>query len=377
VIANLGIIIFGIALPKMFGMGIESQAWGALAGVLIGSLFIQLPAIRRSGLSIQPLWDCKDAGVRQVLRSLAPIIFGLSSGQIIALSLPRFFATALHPGDITALDNANRLMQVPLAVLASGPAIALYPTLSLLFAQNKTDEMREQLATATRRTLVLMLLATALLMALRFPVIHLLLEHGKFDKADTKFTSGVLFFYAAGLIGLGAQQMLARGFFAAGDARATVVIGVLASAIFAALAVLVARGDFGAEGLALAATIAISLLAVFMAVWLAKKLDGWDEGETPRTLIKAAIAAAITYFVTLQAQRWLGGALSTFDTMHTPGLIKLMARATVVIGGATLGTIIFALIAGVLGVRELGPLARLAPGKRNRGGSKYFRSTRF
>jgi putative peptidoglycan lipid II flippase len=377
VIANLGIIIFGIALPKIFHMGIESQAWGALAGVLVGSVFIQLPAIRRSGLTIAPLWDLKDAGVKRVLTSLAPIVFGLSSGQIIALSLPRFFATALHPGDITALDNANRLMQVPLAVLASGPAIALYPTLSLLFAEGKTDAMREQLATAVRRTLVLMLLATALLMALRFPVIHLLLEHGKFDKADTNFTSGVLFFYAAGLIGLGAQQLLARGFFAMNDSRATVIIGVFSSLVFGVLAWLIVQGNYGASGLALAATIAITLLAVFMAAWLTRKLGGWDEGATLRVLVKAAIAAAICYFVTLHVQRWLGGALSTFDTQHARMIVKLAARSAVVMGGAAVGTISFALVAGVLGVEELGPLSRLAPKRRESGNSKHFRQARF
>lgn len=376
VIANLGIIIFGIALPKVFGMGIESQAWGALAGVLVGSVFIQLPAIRRAGLSILPLWDLRDAGVQQVLRSLLPIVFGLSSGQIIALSLPRFFATALHPGDITALDNANRLMQVPLAVLASGPAIALYPTLSLLFAEGKTDEMREQLAAAVRRTVVLMVLATALLMALRFPIIHLLLEHGKFDKADTKFTSGVLFFYAAGLIGLGAQQFLARGFFAMNDARTTVTIGVLSSLLFAVIAFIVMQGDYGAPGLAFGATLAITGLAGLMAHWLTQKLGGWDERQTARVLVKAMIAGTICYFVTLYMQRWLGAAVSILDTAERRAIVKLLVRAAVVCGGSVVGILTFGLTAGVLGIKELGQPSRLAPKKRAEP-SKYFGQPRI
>ena len=64
VMFNCGIIIFGIALPLFFKMGIESQAWGALAGAIVGSLLIQMPAVLRNGLSLAPLWDLHDAGVR-------------------------------------------------------------------------------------------------------------------------------------------------------------------------------------------------------------------------------------------------------------------------------------------------------------------------
>lgn len=360
VIFNVGIIIFGIALPKMFGMGIESQAWGALAGAIIGSLFIQIPALKRNGLSLSPLWDLQDGGVRQVLRSMMPIVFGLSSGQLIALSLPRFFAAKMGVGDITALDNANRLMQVPLAVLASGPAIALYPTLTLLFAQGKTEEFRAQLTGAIRRTMVLMLWASAILMALRFPLIHLLLEHGKFDKTDTKFTSGVLFFYSGGLIGLGAQQFLARGFYAAGDTRTPVVTGVLGMGIFLLLGFVFLSGNGAASGLALAATLSLLVLAALMGVGLSRKFNGWDEGRTARVFFKGIVAALLTYFVTLYFQRWLSGALSTLDTSQTPGLIKLATRSGTVVGGSIIGTLVFVIASGILGLDELGPLSKFS-----------------
>lgn len=360
VIFNLGIIVFGIALPKMFGMGIESQAWGALAGAIIGSVCIQIPALKRNGLSLAPLWDLKDPGVRQVLGSLTPIVFGLSSGQLIALILPKFFAAKMNTGDITALDNANRLMQVPLAVLASGPAIAVYPTLSLLYAQGKTDEFRAQISSAIRRTIVLMLWATALLMALRFPIIHLLLEHGAFTKTHTKFTSDVLFFYAAGLIGLGAQQFLARGFYASGDMVTPVTTGILGMVIFGVLGFLFLSSSGAAAGLALAATLALLVLAALMGIGLSRKFNGWDEGRTISVFFKGAIAALATYFITLYFQRWFSGILSGLDTSHTLGLVKLTARSGVVICGALCGTFVFIIASGALGLDELGPLSRFS-----------------
>jgi hypothetical protein len=78
-------------------------------------------------------------------------------------------------------------------------------------------------------------------------------------------------------------------------------------------------------------------------------------------------------------QRWLSAAMLPFDTSTSREIVRLLARAVVVCGGAAAGTLTFVLLAGVLGVRELGPLskiyARVAP--RQRAGGKYFKSTKM
>jgi putative peptidoglycan lipid II flippase len=298
---NLGIIVGGLLFHK--SLGIEGQAWGALAGALIGSILIQVPAIIRNGLSLRPSWDLNDPGVRKVMASLLPIVFGLASGQMIALNLPRFFAVGLQHGDVTALDNANRLMQVPLAVLAAGPAIALFPTLSLLHTQNKPDEMREQLAGAVRRTLVLGFLATALLIALREPIIKVLLEHGRFTAQDTRFTATVLGCYALALVGLSVQQFLARGFYAMQDSSTPIAIGVGSMAVFLVLASFftwVRPG--GAPALALSAGVAITLLAGWLWVKLVDRLGGWDNGATRQVIWKSVVAGLAAFIATFGVQ---------------------------------------------------------------------------
>ncbi|MBV9468036.1 MAG: murein biosynthesis integral membrane protein MurJ [Abitibacteriaceae bacterium] len=391
VLFNCGIIFFGILLPWKFGMGIESQAWGALLGAVVGSLIIQMPAVLRNGLSLRPLWDLNDAGVRRVLASLLPIVFGLASGQIIALNLPRFYAGyALPPADLPAIGYTNRLMQVPLDLLASGPAIALFPTLSLLSAQGNLNELRLQLSGALRRTLLLTLLATALLAALRFPIIHLLLEHGKFDKADTKYTSPVLLCYSLCIVGLGAQQMLARGFYALKDTRTPVFIGLGAMALFYAFGKLfLTIGPGGASGLALAAACSTSLLAIAMWLALRSKLKGWDEGATGHIIWKATLAALATYFVAFYVARYGIQFITAkgWDSKLTPSLLKIAARLGVLVLGAIGGTITFLLIARVLKVKEIsgnggkwrkaGKANKVSTRKRRLGESKVFGEVRF
>jgi putative peptidoglycan lipid II flippase len=360
VVFNVGIIIFGILLPHYFGMGIESQAWGALVGAIVGSLLIQVPAVLRNGLSLQPLLDMNDPGVRRVLRSLLPIVFGLASGQVIALNLPRFFATGLGTGPLTSLDNANRLMQVPLAVLASGPAIALFPTISMLAAQGKLDEMRTQMAATFRRILLLMMLSTAIIAALSFPIVRVLLQHGRFTTVDSKKTAAVLFCYAFALIGLGAQQLLARGFYATQSTRAPVFLGVVAMLIFCGLGSYMSFvHPLGAVGLAVAAVIAVTLLSFLMWVFLRAKLGGWDDGATLNTIVKGGLASTAAYLATLWAARgadWLVNYGFDFPAAHAS--VKILARLGIIAVGATAGAVAFILVAIVLRVPELGSLMR-------------------
>jgi putative peptidoglycan lipid II flippase len=335
---NIGIIIGGLIGPR-FGMGIESQAWGALAGAMFGSILIQIPAIYRNGLSLRPLWDLRDDGVNRVLKSLLPIVFGLSSGQIIALNLPLFFSAALSEGATTALGNANRLMQVPLAVLASGPAIALFPTISLLAAENKIEDVRAQIASALRRTLVLCFLATALLGALGLPLIKLLLQHGQFTHADSVFTAQVLACYSLALLPLALQQFLARGFYALNDTKTPVGIGLCAMILFLVPAFVFTRfSDAGAPFLALASAVAIAVLSLWMAAKLRAKLGGWDGGATMRVLVKGLIVALACF-----GAAWA----SSQGLLQTLGSIGKIADVAALLVGSTCGVAAF-LVAGSL-----------------------------
>jgi putative peptidoglycan lipid II flippase len=335
---NLGIIVFGIILPWKFHMDIVSQAWGALVGAIIGSLIIQMPAVLRNGLTLQPLWDINDPGVRRVLRTLLPIVFGLASGQIIALNLPRFFATALPATELPAIGYANRLMQVPLDLLASGPAIALFPTLSLLWAQGKRNELRSQLSASLQRTIILILVATALLAALRFAVIHLLLEHGEFTKHDSLTTSPVLLCYTFCILGLGIQQVLARGYYAMGITRPPILIGLIAMAIFSVLGVLSMHFTrTGAVGLAFSAAIAVSIMAYLLWLGLNYRLGGLADAKLLQTLGKGVVAALATYFVTLFVQKHISAALQSHDLPTTAAAVRYSVRLIILVTGAMAG----------------------------------------
>ena len=337
---NGGIILFGWLGPKFFGAGIESQAWGALFGAFVGSILIQVPGIYRHGLSLKLLWDVRDAGVQQVLRGLIPIAFGLASGTLIAMQLPRFFAMSAPVGELTALDNANRLMMVPLAVLASGPAIALFPTLVQLSAKNHLPELRAELARSLRGALVLNFLASALLIALAEPLIRVTLERGSFTAQNTRDTAVVLACYAPGLLALSAQQFLSRGFFALNDTRTPTLIGLSSMLVFFASAWISLRLGISnsarvAPLLALCSSGTIAILAIWMARTLSARLGGWDQGRTPQVLAKGSAAS-------------LGAGIAAF------GVASVVPWAlAALIGGAIAGTFVFVFLGSLLELEEI------------------------
>ncbi len=327
---NVGIIVGGVLGARA---GIEYQAWGALGGAFVGTIVMLAPAARHHGLSLRPLWDLADEGVRRVMVSLLPIFLGLASGQIIALNLPRFFGKAFPVGDITSLDNANRLMQVPLDLLASSAAVALFPTISRLFIEDEADELRRTFDKALARNIGAMLFAAAMTIVLAHPLIALLLERGAFTATDTRETALVLQCYALCLPALGAQQLLARGFFATDKSREPVVIGFIAMILFLVLGAVAIQFPLpGGASLALAAAVSTSVLSLLLWRSLSRHLN-LDGKMATRAIVRGLLIALVSGGVAAIGVTLMQSLVGGWDV----GVSRLIGRALVVIIGGGLG----------------------------------------
>jgi len=342
VLYNIGVILFGILGHNR---GIEWQAWGALFGAGVGTFCVMIPAALRSGLSLAPLWEPKNEGVQRVLRSLGPIVLGLASGQIIALNLPRFFAKALDVGAVTSLDNANKLMQVPLDLLASSAAVALLPTLSRLWIEKSDGEMKRDFGLALKRNIRAMLFATAMLLALAPSLVALTLQNGKFSPKDAEATATVLRCYALCLPALGAQQLLARGFYASERGAKVLGIGAFAMALFFPLGWLGTKLSLpGGAGLALAAAISTSVLSVLLAVKLRVEWGTLGAKHLPQSVFRSLVMAVAAGVLSGLVAHLAGNLAAPWSTEQTPWLVKILARLVVFGLGAGTGLLIWKLL---------------------------------
>ena len=186
-------------------------------------------------------------------RLFFPSMWGNSMPQISAF-LDTILASFLLTGSISYLYFANRVFQLPLAIIAIATSVALFPMISKAINRGDIEEAYSNLGKAFWLLLSLLGFATLAGIILSEPIIWLLLERGAFTEQNTLETAKVLSMYMFGLIPHGLTKLFAMFLYAnhkhtkaAKIATISLVINVIVSIILMNL--------MGAMGLALSGSI--------------------------------------------------------------------------------------------------------------------------
>ena len=331
-------ILFGGILGAQFcahwlGKGIEGMAIGALTGAAVGAGLVQARKLWQVGMDFRPCFDWRDEGARQVLKLVIPVVFSLSVTQINAIILPRSFSSLLPHGAATAVEMANRIMQLPVALFGASVGIALFPTLSALATKEAIDDLRRQV-TSGLRTVLFMTVPTAVLMAvLREPIVALFFEYGRWKSSDTQATALALLFYSFGVPAMSCQQVLARGFYALRDTWTPVWVGLLSFALAFTLNAALVHSPLQQGGLALAFSISAWFNITLLAILLRKRLNGL-EGSAFLKLIAWLLPSSVAI-----------GLVATFALSFLPigGVVGRLLRVSLptLIGGIVFLAIMF------------------------------------
>jgi len=221
-----------IALTLLAGRTLEPPILVLALAVLLGGalqLAIQVPALARIGM-LPRLSGVRrsfaDAGVRRILRQMLPAVFAVSVAQL-SLIINTNIASHLGTGSNSWLYYADRLMELPTALLGVAIATVLLPTLSSAHATGDAQHYRKLLDWGLRLTCLLALPAALGLAILADGLVGALFEGGRFSALDVAKSAAALRGYAAGLLGLIGVKILAPGFYARQDIRTPVRIGLL------------------------------------------------------------------------------------------------------------------------------------------------------
>ncbi|HEY3298842.1 MAG TPA: murein biosynthesis integral membrane protein MurJ [Armatimonadota bacterium] len=298
---------------QMGTRAVAGYSWGALIGAFIGNFCIQLFAMRKVGMRFKPSFEVSHEGVKRVFALMLPVILGLSLPQVDVL-INRWFGNLLAVGAVTALDNANRLMQLPYGVFGQAFGTAIFPTLSALAAKRLWDDYRSQLSQGIRGIVFLTLPASVLMMVLAVPIIRFVFEHGRMVNAeDTRITAFALVLYCAGVFVWSMQAVIARGFYALHDTITVVATGTVMTVLFIGmnfgfLHTPWARSPLSPGGLALTTTIAASLHTTVLLWILRKRLNGIDGRRiltsVGKMMIASAVMAAVVGAGYIGLERW-------------------------------------------------------------------------
>jgi putative peptidoglycan lipid II flippase len=182
-----------------------------------------------------------------------PGILGNSTPQISAF-IDTILATFLMTGSVSFLFYANRVFQLPLAIIAIATATVLFPAVSKALKNGNETEAYKNLNQAF--WLLAFLLGAAMLggMLLAEPIVWLLFERGKFTQAETLQTVTVLQMYMIGLLPFGLAKLFSLFLYASHRHKKAAKIAVY-SLIASVSSALVLMHPLGAAGLALAGSI--------------------------------------------------------------------------------------------------------------------------
>ncbi len=304
---NLGIIAGALLWPgDVLGLG-----YGVIFGA-VGHVLVQLPALRRHRAGYRPVISLRDPGVRQVLRLMAPRVVGLSFSEL-TIVITQLLAQAMPLGSIRALDQAWRVMAMPLGFIGQALGIAAFPTFATLAAEGRTAEMRRILADTLRLIAFLGLPAMVLLLVLREPFVALLFQRGQFDADSTRVVAWALLFYALSLVSLAAIEVVARAFYALSDTTTPVVAGALQLLLMMTAGWWLSRSLFPAlawepfGGLALGHSLSNWAELALLLALLRRRLRGLDGRRLWDGVWRIGVAGAVMAAAAAVAVRGVAG----------------------------------------------------------------------
>ena len=307
VLLNLVLIAFaGWVAPHL-----ENPGMGLAAGVFVAGLvqlLFQLPFLMRLRLLPRPRWGWAYAGVRKILKLMAPVMLGSSVAQINIL-FDTLIASFLAAGSISWLYYADRLMEFPLGVFGIALATVILPTLSEQHAKDSPEAFSGTLDWALRLVLIIAFPAALGLIVLAQPLLTTIFYGGAFTAADVDMATAALIAYALGLLGFILVKVLTPGYFARQDTKTPVRIAVYAlvlnMALNVVLVVSLVRTNFYAPhaGLALATTIS----ALFNASLLYRGLRKRRVYSPERGWGRLALQVIVSGIVMVVAVAWIRG----------------------------------------------------------------------
>ncbi|MBI3944435.1 MAG: murein biosynthesis integral membrane protein MurJ [Armatimonadetes bacterium] len=348
VIYNMAIIIGGLILSPR--VGIEGFAWGGLIGAFIGPFVLVSLAATRAGARFRFRLNLRHPSVRRYLALTLPLMLGISYSfvdQLIATA----FGSHLPEGAISALRQAYRLMQVPVGVFGLAAATAAIGTLAGLAAERDVPAFRRQVKEALSRVGVMILPVTVVMIVAAPALVRALLQRGHFDAADTERVASLLRWYSVGMYAWAANYVVSRGLYSLQDTLTPAVLGTLTTLLIVPLSWVLMRA-LGAEGLALAATIGISLQTLLIFLALRRKLRGLHGPAILRSLWRTVSAAAAAGGVCWGVQRLLHAVPARLVGTVAPASLSLSGSLVEIAVVSAVGFLAFAAIATALGEEE-------------------------
>jgi putative peptidoglycan lipid II flippase len=302
---NVAFLIAAFTLPgRLTAAGVD-RAYAMCIGALIGGalqVVAQWPALRSIGYASRPIFDLKDPGVRDVLRRIAPMTFGIGV-YYIDLVLSRRFLSELGAGSQSYFSWAMRICDFPQGIFVMALSTAALPSLATLAAKGEREELALTFAYGMRLAMFVAIPASVALVFVGHPLVALIFERGQFDALASAETARALAWQGGAIWTVAAVRQTVPVFYALGDTRTPVIVSALDLCAFVALAVTL-KGPLGHVGISVAVAGSSAVQMILLLVALRRKL-----GRMGIRSIVASVGRTISASLVAGAAAWAASRL--------------------------------------------------------------------
>jgi putative peptidoglycan lipid II flippase len=226
-------ILIGILIGGKTG-DIHFVSWAVLAGAG-GHAAVQGISAILFGFRIRRGFALSHPGVRNVWRLFFPRIWGIDISQI-SLLIGSMIGSMLLSGSVALFNLASNIEALPVSVLGTSFAIAVFPVFSQTLARGDRGGFLELFSRTGRQILFFLLPVGAITIVLRAHIIRLVIGTDKLSWDETRLAAAALAFFAASLWAQGLTPLFSRAFYALKNTVVPVVISTIAVFMYIASA---------------------------------------------------------------------------------------------------------------------------------------------
>ena len=340
----LNIFLIG-ALVLVRPISGEALAWALSLSGFAQFLWLMV-SCHRAGLGLSLPWPRLTPEVKRMLKLMLPGVFGAGVTQL-NLVVSTAVASLLPTGAVSYLYYADRLDQLPLAVVGIAVGTAILPSLSRQVRLGDDDGAKQTQNRGVELALFLTLPAAVGLGVAAWPIMSVLFQRGAFGPVEANATASALAAYAGGLPAFVLIKVMTPGFFARHDTATPVKVAIAAMATNLVLTIgLGLLLPFRHVGIASATSIAGWVNALLLMVLLHRR-GHFTLDARSRRILPRIVAASACMGVLL----WLMNELAA--PLYAGAFIARSAALIVVITIAVVAFFILALVFGAADWREI------------------------
>jgi len=319
---------------------------GTTAGIVAMALPL-VPAVRRAGVRLRPLFNFRHPAVRKVVR-----LSGWTAGYVAVNQVALWIVLVLAngtKGGVSIYQGAYVFFQLPHGLVAVSLMTTLTPELAETATRGEWGAFRRNFALGLRLMTLVILPAAAGYVVLARPVVGLLLQRGALTADQAGVTAACVALFAVGLLPFSFYLYALRGFYALHDTRTPFILNCWENVINVAVAVALYPW-FGVQGLAFSFSVAYAVAALMALRALSRRTGGIGLDLRSRQMLVRTLVAVLVMTLAVR-----------LAVIALPGRPANIVQALV---GVIVGLAVYGAALSAMRVREVAEIIRRLRGRR-------------